>query len=100
MLRDAVLNCCRCLGLKGAPLGYSDLSYAEKIDVTYPVAAANAFMQHLAPHTPNGAPFRFVLCSGQGAEMDQTKSFYFLHQTRLLKVFRDAVSRFGNAKTD
>jgi hypothetical protein len=74
------------LGLRGAPLGYKDLSYAKEVDVKYPVAAATAFSQRISATIQDGRPFRFVLLSGIGAELDQSKSFWIMHDTNLLKV--------------
>jgi hypothetical protein len=81
------------LGLRGAPFGYKDLSYAEDVDVKYPLAAATAFSQRILATLKDGRPFRFVLLSGIGAELDQTKSFWFMHDTKLLKVSTDSADR-------
>jgi NAD(P)-dependent dehydrogenase (short-subunit alcohol dehydrogenase family) len=76
----------RALGLKGAPMGYTDKAAAEQIDVSYPTAAARAFAEHLAPHLGKNRPFRFVLCSGIGAELDPAALCWVMDETRKLKV--------------
>ena len=74
--------CFWALGLRGAPIGYSDLAYARKVDVEFPVAAAKAFAG-----MNGGRRFRFVLCSGIGAELDHEKPLGFiLRDTKRIKV--------------
>jgi hypothetical protein len=50
----------------GAPTSNID------IHVQYPLAAQRAFATSLAPKTPSGKPFRFVLLSGAAIVRDQT----------------------------
>lgn len=50
----------------GAPTSNID------IHVQYPLAAQRAFATSLAPRTPSGKPFRFVLLSGAAIVRDQT----------------------------
>lgn len=50
----------------GAPTSNID------IHVRYPLAAQRAFAASLAPKTPSGEPFRFVLLSGAAIVRDQT----------------------------
>lgn len=49
----------------GAPTSNAD------IHVQYPLAAQKAFANALAPKTPNGKPFRFILLSGGLVIRDQ-----------------------------
>ena len=57
------------------------------MQVDYTIAAAKAFLSALAPQTAaRGAKFRFVFCSGQFAEWDQSKKLMFLGDTRRLKA--------------
>jgi hypothetical protein len=51
----------------------------------FALIAANAFADTLAPAL-NGKKFKFVFCSGMGAEWDQTKRLWFLKDTRRIKV--------------
>jgi hypothetical protein len=51
----------------------------------FALIAANAFMNSLAPAL-KGKKFKFVFCSGMGAEWDQTKPLWFLKDTRRIKV--------------
>jgi hypothetical protein len=78
----------KALGLKGAPMGYADKAAAEQIDVSYPEAAARAFAEHLAPHLGKNQPFRFVLCSSIGGELDPAALCWVMDETRKLKVRR------------
>ena len=51
------------------------------------LAAAKAFVTTLAPKLAGRErKFRFVFCSGMGAEWDQDKSLMFLSDTRKIKV--------------
>jgi hypothetical protein len=50
----------------GAPTSNVD------IHIEYPHAAQRAFATHLAPKTPSGKPFRFVLVSGAAIVRDQS----------------------------
>lgn len=56
------------------------------VDVTFPTAAATFMARYLTPRDDQNGPFRFVLCSGIGAELDQTKTFWLMGETKLLKV--------------
>lgn len=60
---DLLTSCDRALG---APTSGAD------IHVQYPLAAQRAFATSLAPKTPSGKPFRFVLLSGAAIVRDQT----------------------------
>jgi hypothetical protein len=51
----------------------------------FALIAANAFANTLAPAL-KGKKFKFVFCSGMGAEWDQTKPLWFLKDTRRIKV--------------
>ena len=54
------------------------------VDAT--LAAAKNFAETVVPKLANGKRFRFVLCSGMGAEWDQNKTLWFLNDTRKIKV--------------
>jgi hypothetical protein len=58
------------------PVEYKKVNYDA-------INAANTFK---ALSRPEGAPFRFVLCSGAGATMDQNKTLYWLPSMRRMKV--------------
>ncbi|KAL9131949.1 MAG: hypothetical protein Q9217_000229 [Psora testacea] len=80
---DDAIACLWALGLKGEPLGYLNSSYAEEVEIEYPLTAARTFATSLARDTKR--PFRFVLCSGVGAVLDQEKPLWMLRDTRRLK---------------
>jgi len=86
----------RALGLKC----YADKAAAEQIDVSYPAAAARAFAEHLAPHLGRNQPFRFVLCSGIGAELDPAALCWVMDETRKLKVRRISQVSVYSVSTD
>ena len=65
---------------------FPDVETCRKVQVDYTLKAADAFINHLAPELPKGKKFRFVFCSGKFAEWDQTKSLYFMEDTRRIKV--------------
>ncbi|KAM3546233.1 hypothetical protein ARSEF1564_000928 [Beauveria bassiana] len=58
------------------------LAYAA--NVSYPCAAASAFVQHLGNDSPSGR-IRFVFCSGKFAEPDPAKHLWFLGDSRRWK---------------
>jgi hypothetical protein len=60
---------------------------AYKVNVDFAIAAAKAFADKLAPALKGqGKKFRFVYCSGIGAENDLDKKLMFLEDTRKAKV--------------
>ncbi|KAI9880013.1 MAG: hypothetical protein M1830_005932 [Pleopsidium flavum] len=69
----------------GRASAYPDVATATKVNVDYTLAAANAFAKSLVPELGDGKKFRFVLCSGMGAEMDQSKSLWMMPDTRRIK---------------
>jgi len=64
---------------------FPDVDTFSKVQVDYTIAAANAFREALAPQLPEGRQFRFIFCSGMGAEWDQKKPLRFLADTRHVK---------------
>ncbi|KAK0624798.1 hypothetical protein B0T17DRAFT_507840 [Bombardia bombarda] len=62
-----------------------DVDTCRKVSIDYTLAAARAFIAHLAPQLPEGRKFRFVFCSGKYAEWDQQKPLHFLADTRRIK---------------
>lgn len=61
----------RCLGKKPR-LWLNPLS-VKKVNLEFPLAAANAFKSNIAP---GGQRFQFVFCSMSGAEWDPLESFW------------------------
>lgn len=61
-------------------------TYEEYVrdSVDLPLAAANAFITSVAP-TLSEKPFRFVFCSGDSTELDQSKSLWIMSPTRKAK---------------
>ncbi|OAA66699.1 NAD(P)-binding domain protein [Niveomyces insectorum RCEF 264] len=73
-----------CLWALGGPAHhFPDLATATKVQVDYTLAAAQAFLTHLAK--PGAPPFRLVFCSGAMAEWDQSASLYLYKDTRRIK---------------
>ncbi|KAI5456379.1 hypothetical protein BGZ63DRAFT_429038 [Mariannaea sp. PMI_226] len=64
---------------------FPDVETCRKVHVEYTQAAANAFIESLAPRLPDGQKFRFVFCSGKYAENDSSKSLTFMADTRHIK---------------
>ncbi|KAI0008414.1 hypothetical protein F4779DRAFT_450959 [Xylariaceae sp. FL0662B] len=69
----------------GRAYQFPDLETAKKVQVDFTLAAANAFLDALAPQLPEPQKFRFVFCSGKFAEWDQEKRLLMLPGTRRLK---------------
>ncbi|KAI1084852.1 hypothetical protein F5B20DRAFT_523508 [Whalleya microplaca] len=69
----------------GRAYQFPDQETAKKVQVDFTLAAANAFLETLAPQLPEPQKFRFVFCSGKFAEWDQTKRLIMLPRTRRLK---------------
>jgi hypothetical protein len=63
----------------------NDKELARKVGVEYTLAAAKAMCDHLAEKVPDGNRFRFVFCSGAGAEWDRSKRLLFMADTRHIK---------------
>ena len=76
----------RARAIGGRATQFPDAATYEKVQVDYALAAARAFVAALAPHLPEGKPFRFVFCSGKFAEWDQAKPLHFMADTRRVKV--------------
>ncbi|RYC63416.1 hypothetical protein CHU98_g2772 [Xylaria longipes] len=72
--------CIWCIG--GRAYKFPDIATAKKVCVDYPLAAATAFMDHLAPRPDK---FKFLYVSGKFAEWDEKKSLFFLRDTRRIK---------------
>lgn len=64
---------------------FPNVDAARKVGVDFTLAAANAFAIDLAPAVPRGQKFRFVYCSGKGAEWEQQKNLWVFSDTRKLK---------------
>ena len=74
----------RCLG--GKVEDFPNLEAARKVGVEYTLSAARAFANEICPSVrERGHKFRFVFCSGKGAEWDQSKSLWVFSDTRKLK---------------
>ncbi|KAF5686746.1 NAD(P)-binding domain-containing protein [Fusarium denticulatum] len=74
-----------CLWAIGGPAyRFPDLETCKKVSVDYTLAAANAFVNVLAPDI-KGGKFRFIFCSGMGAEVDDTKNLRYMKDTRRIK---------------
>ncbi|KAL9103636.1 MAG: hypothetical protein Q9163_001331 [Psora crenata] len=84
---DDAVACLWALGLKGEPLSYANSSYAQEVEVEFPLAAARTFASSLS--RDNSRPFRFILCSGVGAVLDQEKPLWMLRDTRRLKTLAE-----------
>lgn len=68
----------------GPAFRFPDVEMCQKVHY-FTLTAANAFVNTLAPAL-NGKKFKFVFCSGMGAEWDQTKPLWFMKDTRRIKV--------------
>ncbi|KAF7180248.1 hypothetical protein CNMCM7691_009415 [Aspergillus felis] len=75
-----------CIWTVGGPAyRFPDVETCKKVH-DFALIAANAFADNLAPAL-NGKKFKFVFCSGMGAEWDQTKPLWFLKDTRRIKGY-------------
>lgn len=68
----------------GPAYSFPDVDTCQKVH-DFALTAASTFVNTLAPAL-NKKKFKFVFCSGMGAEWDQTKSLWFLKDTRRIKV--------------
>ncbi|KAL2131603.1 hypothetical protein VTI74DRAFT_4819 [Chaetomium olivicolor] len=85
-LLDQLAGAEGCLwAIGGRATQFSDAETYKKVQVDYTIAAARAFLEHLAPKLPKGRQFRFVFCSGKFAEWDQQKPLHFMADTRRVK---------------
>lgn len=64
---------------------FRDAEICRKVSVDLTLVAVKVFLETLAPDL-DGKKFRFVYCSGMGAEWDQNKRLLFLNDTRKIKV--------------
>jgi len=70
-----------------------DLEACRKIEIGYTGAAAEAFATSLAPGLKDkGKPFRFVYLSGMLANRDTSKTMWFMHNARTIKVHSKGTS--------
>ncbi|GFF39351.1 hypothetical protein IFM58399_05548 [Aspergillus lentulus] len=75
-----------CIWTVGGPAyRFPDVETCKKVH-DFALIAANAFANTLAPAL-KGKKFKFVFCSGMGAEWDQTKPLWFLKDTRRIKGY-------------
>lgn len=74
--------CLWCIG--GKAQDFPDIETARRVSVDYTISAASAFAKALVPR--NDDKFRFVFCSGRGAEQDDSKSLWLFPATRKIKV--------------
>lgn len=68
----------------GPAFRFPDVETCQKVH-DFALTAAKSFVNTLAPAL-NGKKFKFVFCSGKGAEWDQTKRLWFWKDTRRIKV--------------
>lgn len=68
----------------GPAFRFPDVETCQKVH-DFALTAAKSFANTLAPAL-NGKKFKFVFCSGKGAEWDQTKRLWFWKDTRRIKV--------------
>ncbi|WKT53710.1 hypothetical protein QSH57_004294 [Fusarium oxysporum f. sp. vasinfectum] len=74
-----------CLWAIGGPAyRFPDLETCKKVSVDFTLVAAKAFVDILAPNM-KGGKFRFIFCSGMGAEVDDTKTLRYMKDTRRIK---------------
>ncbi|KAI1204537.1 uncharacterized protein F4807DRAFT_329010 [Annulohypoxylon truncatum] len=71
--------------LGGRAYQFPDVETARKVSVDYTLAAAKAFIDELAPKLPEPQKFRFLFCSGRGAEWDEKKNMRMFADTRRIK---------------
>lgn len=64
-----------------------DNETARRISLEYTLAAARVFEETCLK------PFRFVYCSGAGAERDQTRPLWFMQNYRRIRVCELALQR-------
>ncbi|EXJ73591.1 uncharacterized protein A1O5_03353 [Cladophialophora psammophila CBS 110553] len=76
-------GCVWCLG--GKVEDFPDLETARKVGVNFTLTAAHAFVKGICPSLQPGQRFRFVFCSGNGAEWGQDKRLWVFSDTRKLK---------------
>jgi len=79
-----------CIWAIGGKVGdFPSLEVARTVGIDYTLAAASAFAKKLAPQLGDGMRFRFVYCSGWGAERDPDKPLRIAADTRRVKVRRE-----------
>jgi len=65
------------------PAKVTSIEALRKTDQTNVLIGANAYLSN--SHLPAGEKFRFILCSGWGAEHDQGKKLWFLEDLRKMR---------------
>lgn len=64
---------------------FPNLEAARKVSVSFTLAAAKAFATSLASSGIRVEKFKFVFCSGRGAERDGSKALWMFKDTRQIK---------------
>lgn len=72
--------------LGGIPSRFPDLATARKVNIDYPLAAAKAFVETLAPGLGPGKKFRFIYVSGHAVDRDLSKQHRFFNDAIHIKV--------------
>jgi len=73
--------------LGGIPQKFPDLATAQKVNIDFPYAAAQAFISLLGPEMRSRkAKFRFLYVSGKAADRDLEKKHRWFHDARHIKV--------------
>ncbi|KAH6716172.1 hypothetical protein BKA61DRAFT_602659 [Leptodontidium sp. MPI-SDFR-AT-0119] len=71
--------------LGGIPSRFPDLATARKVNIDYPLAAAKAFVETLAPGLGPGKKFRFIYVSGHAVDRDLSKQHRFFNDAIHIK---------------
>ncbi|KAG4438935.1 hypothetical protein IFR05_005561 [Cadophora sp. M221] len=71
--------------LGGIPSRFPDLATARKVNIDYPLAAAKAFVETLAPGLGPGKKFRFLYVSGHAVDRDLSKQHRFFNDAIHMK---------------
>jgi hypothetical protein len=73
--------------LGGIPQKFPDLATAQKVNIDFPYAAAQAFISLLGPELRSkNAKFKFLYVSGKAADRDVEKQHRWFHDARHIKV--------------
>ncbi|KAH7317586.1 hypothetical protein BKA65DRAFT_465562 [Rhexocercosporidium sp. MPI-PUGE-AT-0058] len=65
--------------LGGIPSRFPDLATARMVNIDYPLAAAKAFTETVAPGLGEGKKFRFLYVSGHAVDRDLSKQHRFFN---------------------